>query len=475
MKKEEEIREYIKKKGLNLWENVVKQEGQVLDPWQQKTLDYKGNILLRNGRQTGKTEVISKKGSKLPLEYPGTETLIIAASQRQSTHIFEKMLLIWGRIDELLLEKAKKEHKKEWEESQSRRDKSNRFNLKYGLFTEKPTKTKAILKNGSRIQCLPAGKTGVYLRCFTIDFLIGDEAAYIPNAVYVAVKPMLAVSRKLRGLGWEIYLSTPFGKGGYFYDCDMDEDFMHIHISSEECPRIPRDFLAKEKRRLSKLEYAQEYLGEYVDEFNQLFDTTLIKNRMTFLEWDNVIHLDRNYYLGVDVARYGGDENAFVIIEMQRAGAKDKLKIIYVSSTERKGLTDTKIRIQMLNDRFNFRKIFIDSAGVGGGLYDMLVDGPLKRKVIGLENAKRTLDQEGKKGKIFKEDLYSNAIVLMESEPPLIEIISSLKLLKSLKSVTYEYTADRNLRISGNYTHFAEAFVRACWCVKTKGLNIFVR
>ena len=458
-----------------LWEEVTQEEDIKLDPWQKKAMEHKGNILLRTGRQVGKTKTISRKGSQLAVQYPGTETLIIAASQRQSSHIFEMMLLIFGRMDEKLLQKAKQEHKSEWVQSQRRRDKTSQFNLKYGIFTEKPTKTKVLIKNGSRIQCLPAGKTGVYLRCFTIDFLIGDEAAYIPEPVYVAVKPMLAVSRKLRGLGWEIYLSTPFGKGGYFHDCDLDPDFLSIHISSEDCPRIPRDFLSKEKRRLSKLEYAQEYLGEYVDEFNQLFDTKLIKDRMSFIEWDNMIHSDRRYYLGVDVARYGGDENAFVIAEMRRAKEinKDIVRIIYCSTTERKGIHDSLGRIKALDDRFNFRKIFIDSSGVGGGLYDMLAEWN-KRKIIGLENARRTIDPEGRKGKIFKEDLYSNAMVLMETEPAIIEIVSNLKLLKSLKSVTFEYTSDRNLKIGGNYSHLAEAFVRACWCVKSKGLNIFV-
>jgi len=63
--------------------------------------------------------------------------------------------------------------------------------------------------------------------------------------------------------GFIILLSTPFGKGGYFYDAFSDPDFKHIHISSEDCKRIPKDFLAKEKQRLTKAEYMQEYLGEF--------------------------------------------------------------------------------------------------------------------------------------------------------------------------------------------------------------------
>ncbi|KKL61307.1 hypothetical protein LCGC14_2196570, partial [marine sediment metagenome] len=88
------------------------------------------------------------------------------------------------------------------------------------------------------------------------------------------------------GLGWETFLSTPTGKGGFFYDASVDPDFKHMHISSEDCPRISREFLKKERGRLPKVEYAQEYKGEFTDEYNQFFPTALIKSRMkNFIRW----------------------------------------------------------------------------------------------------------------------------------------------------------------------------------------------
>ena len=464
------------------WIEAVKAEEIELDPWQNKVMEHKGNFILRTGRQVGKSKVVSRKGTRLSIEYDKTETLVIAASQRQSSYIFEKMMYIYNRMDELMVIDAKKEHKSEWTRTRSRKDLINLFYRKYGLFPENPTRTRVDLSNGSRVHCLPAGKTGVYLRCFTIDFLIGDEAAYIPEPVYIAVKPMIAVSKKLRGLGWEMYLSTPFGKGGYFYHCCHDDDFLQIHVSSEDCERIPRDFLKKEKLKLTRIEYAQEYLGEFIDEYNQLFPTELIKKCMTFMEWDKIIHPTRLYYLGVDVARYGGDENAFIIAELRREGQHDNIRIIYISTTERKGIMDSTARIMDYDSRFKFKKIFIDSSGVGGGLYDIVAEKLGKRRVIGLENARRTIEYDADKklgaqqrqGKLFKEDLYSNLLVMMETEPARIEIINSLKLLRSLKSMTFEYTADRNLKIYGKYSHLAEALVRACWCVKEKGLKLYV-
>jgi len=379
------------------------------------------------------------------MEHPGTTTLIIAASQRQSSLLFEK---VRANFDIKEIEGD-------------------------DIYKEQPTLTKIILKNGSKIYSLPAGRTGYFIRGFTIDLLIADEAAYIPEEVWKAVIPMIAVSQKLRGMGFLILLSTPFGKGGYFYDSFTDPDFKHIHVSSEDCWRIPKDFLKKEKVRLTKAEYAQEYLGEFTDEWNQFFNTKLIKSCMTFFEWSiKEKAVNSRLYLGVDIARYGGDENAFVIAEL----VGTNIKIVKCLTTNRISTTDTIGRIEKLNEIYNFNKIFIDDSGVGGSVLDVLID-KLGRKVMGLNNASKRVQVQGeeKRKGIFKEDLYSNALMLMETGK--IELINHLGLLKSLKSIIYEYgqtSSSRKIKIFGNYSHLTEALVRACWCLKERGLDIYI-
>lgn len=413
------------------------------DTWQQSVLDYDGNITLRSGRQVGKSEVISHKAANFAQKYPGTTTLIIAASQRQSSLLFEK---VRANLDT---------HK--------------------NIYAEKPTLTKIKLKNGSRIYSLPAGRTGYFIRGFTIDLLIADEAAYIPETVWNAVIPMIAVSKQTRGMGWIILLSTPFGKGGYFYNSFTDKDYKAFHVSSEDCARIPKDFLRKEKLRMTKAEYRQEYLGEFTDEWNQFFPTDLIKKCMTFIEWEkeNDYVPSARYYLGVDIARYGGDENAFVVCEMQ----KDTFKIVKSQTTARVSTVDTIGRIEQFDSLWKFNKIFIDDAGVGGSVTDVLID-KLGRKVMGINNASKRVEVQGeeKKRGILKEDLYSNALMLMEQGK--LQIISDLSLLRSLKSIQYEYGAkdgaNSKVKIYGEYAHLAEAFVRSLWCLKERGLDIYI-
>lgn len=412
----------------------------VWDKWQQQVLDFDGDITIRAGRQVGKSEVISEKAVTFATGNSGVVVMIIAASQRQSSLLFEKV--------------------------------AAKLSLIKDVFKEKPTMSKAILKNGSRIYCLPTGRTGHFIRGYTIDMLIADEAAFIPEQVWLAITPMIAVSKKIRNMGHVVLLSTPFGRGGYFYNSFTDKDFRSWHVSSEDCKRIPKDFLHKEKLRMTKSEYAQEYRGEFTEEYNQFFPTALIKGCMTFIEWDRKTDSvpGASYYLGLDLARYGGDEIAYVIVET----IGKRLKAVKTITRERVSTTSTVGETAVLDEKWNFKRIFTDSGGLGGPVLDQLQEMLGRRKVVGLDNSSKGIVVEGeeKRVKILKEDLYSFTLMLMETGR--LELISDLSLLRSLKSITFEYSSDKKIKIFGNYSHLTEALVRACWCLKDRGLNLYV-
>lgn len=455
---------------VKIYERIINKDDSFKpDKWQREILEYKGNIVARCGRQVGKSSITGKKATMLGLEHAGITILMIGAAQRQSSELFEKTQAELLKVNDEMLEAVGTYKYKKSISSRQNEERRKKHNLKYGVFKRMPTKTEMLLNNGTRILSLPTGKTGAYIRCFTIDILIADEAAYIPEPVWVAVKPMLAVSQKMRGLGYEILISTPFGKGGYFYNCCFDKDFKQFHIKSEDCRRISRKLLTKEKQRLSKREYAQEYDAVFIDEFNQFFPSDLIKDRMSFISWNRkeMYDKEKKYYLGLDIARYGQDENAFVVAEMDRKGY---IKIVDCFTTMRKSLTDTAGRAIKLHEKWNFAKIFTDDNGVGAGVTDMLIEQLGKSKVHGVNSSKKS--DVDKIKRIMKEDLYSNALVMMEKKR--IDIISHLGLERSLKSMTFKYNQEGNVKIYGNYSHLAEAFVRACWCNKAKGLRLFV-
>lgn len=400
-----------------------------LDSWQKEVYEYEGNIGLRAGRQVGKSYIIAKKVAKTALKYSKLKILITASSERQAMYLYEKV------HQEL------------------------RFATNENIFAETPTMRRTTLKNGSEIYCLPVGQSGDLIRGLTLDIWVPDESAFINRQVYVAITPMLWISKKERGMGWIWALSTPFGKEGFFYDIFQDKDFKCWHISSENCDRIPKDVLEKWKRDFSHVEYAQEVLGEFIDEVSRMFAEDLL---------DKCFFHDVEIYeiktLGIDVARYGEDLNAFV-----EATRRDKkITIPHAEETRQQGIHETFKKVCDMEEEKKYKRIIIDEGGIGGGLVDFLIE-KFKSKILGINNASRAVSSDGRRKKIIKEDLYSNAIMLMKEGR--VKIKKNVELYNSLASVQFTYKDD-TLKIGGRNTHLAEAFVRALW--ETKGLNIFV-
>ena len=300
---------------------------------------------------------------------------------------------------------------------------------------------------------------------FTIDLLIADEAAFIPEEVWNSIVPALAITR---GNIW--LLSTPFVKEGYYYNCFEDPSFTAFHQSSEDCPRRDEVFLARQKATLTKGQYAQMYLGEFIDELCQFFPTDLIKRCMTLKNENSMIVPYGDIFLGLDVARMGMDESVLTSVIRRN----DKLKMIDMEITEKTLLTETALRCKMKDKIFNYKKMYIDATGVGAGVLDILLEDPqTKRRVIAIENSTKSLDVEDppQRKKLMKEDLYNNLKKLMENGE--IELFDNPNILLSLKSIQFEYKDDR-LKIDGNYAHITESLVRAAWCMKDKSLNIWI-
>jgi len=142
--------------------------------------------------------------------------------------------------------------------------------------------------------------------------------------------------------------------------------------------------------------------------------------------------------------------------------------------TENTRLTDTIETIKFLNHKWKYKKMFIDSGGLGVGVTDaLLADADTRRKVIEINNSSRSVEwNTTKRKRILKEDLYTNLLRLMEKGK--IFLTSDPRTLLSLSSVQCEYK-DGRVKLFGKYTHIAEALIRAAWAMKDKSLNIWVR
>jgi hypothetical protein len=100
-----------------------------------------------------------------------------------------------------------------------------------------------------------------------------DEASRVPDAMYKALRPMLAVSN---GDLW--LMSTPYGQRGFFYDtwAHGGQGWERISVPSTECARISKEFLDKERRIHGSAGFAQEYMCEFVDNGVGWFEWSVI-------------------------------------------------------------------------------------------------------------------------------------------------------------------------------------------------------
>jgi hypothetical protein len=131
-----------------------------------------------------------------------------------------------------------------------------------------------MLPNGSRIVGLPG--TEATTRGFSaVALMVIDEAARVPDSLYKALRPMLAVS------GGDLWLlSTPYGKQGFFYEnwVNGGAEWERAEVKATECPRIGKEFLEEERRQLGEAWFRQEYLCEFVDDERNLFSRELVES-----------------------------------------------------------------------------------------------------------------------------------------------------------------------------------------------------
>ncbi len=137
--------------------------------------------------------------------------------------------------------------------------------------------TSLLFPNGSRIVGLPG--TEATIRGFSaVSLLLIDEASRVPDDLYKAVRPMLAV-----GGGSLWLMSTPNGKRGFFYETWVGQtgDWLKIKATGPDCERIQKAYLDEERTELGDRMFRQEYLCEFLAAEDALFDIDLVKSHIT--------------------------------------------------------------------------------------------------------------------------------------------------------------------------------------------------
>jgi hypothetical protein len=217
---------------------MARRAGIVTDAWQSDLLrsDAKQMILLCS-RQSGKSTITSILALHQAIYTANSLILLLSPSLRQSQELFRKLQDFYNALESSSLPKAT-------EESALRME----------------------LSNGSRIIALP-GKESTIRGFSGVSLLVIDEASRVPDELYQSVRPMLAVSG-----GRIVLLSTPFGKRGFFYQEWADgQGWQKVKITADQCPRIDKEWLEREKAMIGDWWYLQEYFCEFVETDDSVF------------------------------------------------------------------------------------------------------------------------------------------------------------------------------------------------------------
>lgn len=409
-----------------------------LDPWQEELIKCKGDITVVSGRQCGKSAGVSILISEEAVNIQNSYILIGAYTIEQAELLFWKIKdYMWAKHS--------------------------------GMIKGRPTLHFMELINGSKIICKAVGDTGAGMRGPTVTTLVLDEAAFIPDRAWVAIEPVISVSK-----GRTILLSTGQCKTGFFYKSTLREEVTIFHVSARDCPRHTKEFLDRKEAEMSPIAFAQEYLGEFLDDYNRKFTDEWIAKVCT-LERPKVVRKNRDYTLGIDVGGgVGAGETTFEGFDC--TDDKNVFQVLNIYSNKIAG-PDIERQIMALKNKYNYdnKSIGFDSRGIGSGTFNYLLENDdLKRCVVALDNAQRPTEAgtKGRKTKLLKEYMYD----LLEEMGWRGELkcFNEGSVKQSFASIQMTLKPNGDRLYSGSYDHIVEGISRGVWLAKDKGLNIFV-
>jgi Terminase large subunit, T4likevirus-type, N-terminal len=225
------------------------------DEWQIAVLasDHPRKILCC-GRQTGKSTVAAILAIHKALTEPGSTVLVVAPGERQAKLLFSKALSLYRQAG-------------------------------YPLPAHSERRTGLEISNGSVIEALPAVERTT--RGYSVDLLIVDEAAGVPDMDYHGILPALIATQ-----GEQVLLSTPRGKRGFFHELwHSADDWMRVMVRSDEVSRIGVQDLDVFRHTMPEQFFRQEFYCEWLDTEGSLFSYDDIEAALAAGEDVEAVHI----------------------------------------------------------------------------------------------------------------------------------------------------------------------------------------
>jgi hypothetical protein len=192
------------------------------------------------------------------LTQPGSTVLVVGPGERQAKLLFSKAASLYREAG-------------------------------YPLPAHSERRTGLELSNGSVIEALPAVERTT--RGYSVDLLVVDEAAAVPDMDYHGILPALIATQ-----GEQVLLSTPRGKRGFYHELwHSADDWQRVMVRSDEVGRIREEDLDVFRRTMPEAFFEQEFMCRFLDTEGGLFSYDDIEVALTLGE-------------GVQALEIGGDE-----------------------------------------------------------------------------------------------------------------------------------------------------------------------
>lgn len=232
------------------------------------------------------------------------------------------------------------------------------------------------LVNGSKIIFFSVEQTQA-IRGFTLDYLIWDEVShsreYTPDGEHIyynIIAPLLDAKGKK-----EIYISTPNGAQGFFYDEyikaveEKHEKYAYIKISVDQDETKTQEWIDDKRAHYPESAWQQEYMCEFLEGGISYFKGF----GKLFTEKD--VQLNKKLYVGVDFSSVGEDDCVVSFMTEER-----KVKQ-YIVRGDLEDKYDQIVKLLNNNSKW-IQHVYMESNSIG----EVMAHDIKKRLPIGLRN-----------------------------------------------------------------------------------------
>lgn len=174
------------------------------------------------------------------------------------------------------------------------------------------------LVNGSKLIFFSVEQTNA-IRGFTLDYLIWDEVSHSreytvdgEHIYYNIISPLMDAKGKK-----EIYISTPNGAQGFFYNESMKglngtEGYAYIKISVEDDETKSKKWIKEKREGYPEKAWEQEYLCLFLEDGVSFFTGFNSRFIDEFFDWNSKL------YAGVDFSSVGDDDTVLTFMNEKK-------------------------------------------------------------------------------------------------------------------------------------------------------------